>query len=383
MIVAGALSLADNKARLVEVSLDTKKEQLVPTDPWLNVTALSWLSDGTGLVLTGRDVETKLFQLWFVSYPDGKTRRITNDLSSYAGVSLTADGKTLASVQSARSTSLWLAPNGDADAATKITFETGKDEGLSGLTWTADGQIVHTERSSGATDLWMIDKTGRTNTQLTRNAGRNFYPSVTPDGRFIVFISDRNGRNDLWRIDIDGRNPLQLTNFAAITTSPSISLDGNWVFYQATVDNLSTIWKTSINGGDPIQLTHTNSLNPHVAPTGDVFVCQYGSASPGSTPKIATIPVSGGEPVKMFDFPAVIKSGVMQWDSKGEGLIYRDTKNRVDNLWLQPLNGGAPKELTDFTGDQIFGFAWSRDGKNLVVARGRNGSDVVMITSFR
>jgi len=385
VIVAPVLSMADNRARLVEVSIDDGKERPLAADPWLQVTALSWLADGSGLVLTGRDIETKLFQVWLVAYPDGKARRITNDLSSYAGVSLTSDGKTLVSVQSARLTNLWVAPNGNSALASKITFETGKDEGLSGLSWTLDGRIVHTERNSGATDLWVVNSDGRNLTQLTMNAGRNFYPNVTSDGRFIVFISDRGGRNDLWRVDIDGRNPLQLTNFAAINAEPSLSPDGKWVFYQTSVDKTQTIWKTSIEGGQPIQLTHTNSSLPAVAPRGDVFLCQYGEASATSRPKLALVSMNGGEPERLLDLPNVLNVGVaqIQWDTKGDALIYRDSKNRVDNLWSQMLNGGPPKQLTDFKSDQIFVFDWSRDGKNLVLARGRSGSDVVMITNFR
>src|SRR5262249_6755936 len=159
-------------------------------EPWLSVTAMAWLADGSGLVLTGRDLDTKLFQIWFVSYPDGKARRITNDLSGYAGVSLTADGKTLYSVQSARATNLWVAPLNDSEAANQITFEAGKDEGLSGLSWTPDGRIVYSARISGVTDIWIINNDGHDSVQLTRNAGRNFYPNVTSDGRYVVFISD-------------------------------------------------------------------------------------------------------------------------------------------------------------------------------------------------
>jgi serine/threonine protein kinase len=385
VIVAGVHSLSDNRARLVEVSVDDGKERPLAAEPWLQVTALSWLADGSGLVLTGRDTETKLFQVWLVSYPDGKARRITNDLSSYASVSLTADGNTLVSVQNARVTSLWVAPNGNSDLATKITFETGKDEGLSGLSWTPDGRIVHTERNSGATDLWVVNSDGRNLAQLTMNAGRNFYPNVTPDGRFIAFISDRGGRNDIWRADIDGRNPVQLTNFAAINAKPSLSPDGKWVFYQTSGDKTPTIWKSSIDGGQPIQLTHTHSSAPLVAPQGNVFLCELGETSATSKPQAALISVNGGEPERLLALPSALKPGIVQvqWDTKGDALIYRDSKDRVDNLWSYMLNGGPPKQLTNFKSDQIFLFDWSRDGKHLVLARGRSGSDVVMITNFR
>ena len=55
----------------------------------------------------------------------------------------------------------------------------------------------------------------------------------------------------------------------------------------------------------------------------------------------------------------------------------------MDNLWLQPLDGGKPKQLTNFTSDQIWNWAWSRDGKQLALSRYSTTSDVVLISGFR
>jgi Tol biopolymer transport system component len=153
------------------------------------------------------------------------------------------------------------------------------------------------------------------------------------------------------------------------------------VFFGTGQDKASSIWKVSIDGGEPIQLTKTGASRPLPSPKGDTFICEYDETS--SNPKLALISVNGGEPLKALDFPNLLKTAVVQWDQNGEGLIYRDTKNRVDNLYSQMLNGGPPRQLTDFKSDEIFAFDWSQDGKNLVLARGKSGSDVVLITSFR
>jgi Tol biopolymer transport system component len=54
-------------------------------------------------------------------------------------------------------------------------------------------------------------------------------------------------------------------------------------------------------------------------------------------------------------------------------------RDGVSNIWIQPLDGGAPKQITHFKSDQIFWFEWSPDGKQLGVSRGAITSDVVMI----
>jgi Tol biopolymer transport system component len=67
----------------------------------------------------------------------------------------------------------------------------------------------------------------------------------------------------------------------------------------------------------------------------------------------------------------------------GHELTYIDTINGSSNLWMQPLDGGPPKQLTHFTTDQIFAFDWSSDGKHLVYSRGDAINDVVIIDEVR
>ena len=52
------------------------------------------------------------------------------------------------------------------------------------------------------------------------------------------------------------------------------------------------------------------------------------------------------------------------------------------NLWNQPIDGGAPKPVTNFTSEQIFSFAWSADGKRLAIARGTVTNDVVLVSNL-
>lgn len=51
------------------------------------------------------------------------------------------------------------------------------------------------------------------------------------------------------------------------------------------------------------------------------------------------------------------------------------------SLWRQPLDGGNPQKLIDFP-DRVFNFAWSHDGKNLAVTRGKQPGDAVLITNL-
>jgi hypothetical protein len=51
----------------------------------------------------------------------------------------------------------------------------------------------------------------------------------------------------------------------------------------------------------------------------------------------------------------------------------------VDNLWLQPLDGKAHRQLTHFNKDRIFRFVYSPDGAQLAIERGTLESDAVLL----
>ncbi|HMY76850.1 MAG TPA: hypothetical protein PLQ88_33835, partial [Blastocatellia bacterium] len=72
---------------------------------------------------------------------------------------------------------------------------------------------------------------------------------------------------------------------------------------------------------------------------------------------------------------------LFRWSPDGRALTYIVKRQGISNLWSKPIDGGEPKQLTNFTSDQIYRFAWSRDGKFLACERGMTINDVVMIRS--
>ncbi len=110
--------------------------------------------------------------------------------------------------------------------------------------------------------------------QLTSNARSNLDPAVSPDGRHVVFGSNRSGAFNIWRMDIDGLNPKQLTGGGSdwwATCSP----DGRWVIYTSSSSGKFTLWKVPIDGGEAVQLTDYFSELPSVSPDGKLIACSY------------------------------------------------------------------------------------------------------------
>jgi hypothetical protein len=74
--------------------------------------------------------------------------------------------------------------------------------------------------------------------------------------------------------------------------------------------------------------------------------------------RIGIVAVGSGELVKSFDHLFYM----LAWTRDGGAVTYADVKDGVWNLWNQPIDGGPPKAMTNFTSDQIFSFGWSTDG---------------------
>ncbi|MDQ3252931.1 MAG: hypothetical protein M3R15_03325, partial [Acidobacteriota bacterium] len=360
---------------VAEVRVTDGAVRPISSQRWWNVGRLAWFSDGSGLVMAARQQQSTWNQIWQISYPGGETRRITNDLDRYLGISLSADSNALVTVQADQVSNVWIAPGGDARRAQQITF--GKLNHYN-LSWTPAGRIVYQSNASGRSDIWIMGADGKNQKQLTVDGDFNFYPTVSPDGRYVVFSSNRADRISIWRMDVDGGDLKQLTNAGSSFSHPSP--DGHWVVYTSYKSGTPTLWKVAIDGGEPVQLTDKYSSMPAISPDGKSIACLYRD-EPTSPSKVAIIPFEGGQPVRVFDLSTI--SGILRWTPDGRTLAYINTQRGVSNIWSQPIDGGAPKQLTDFTADQIFGFDWSPDGKQLAIARGNVTKDVILLRGFR
>jgi eukaryotic-like serine/threonine-protein kinase len=373
-------SRSANGWKVVEVAVADGEVKPTAVNGWNGIRRIAWLPDKSGLLVLGADKMSAAAQIWRISYPDGEAQRITTDFNNYFGMTLTADSDTLVSAQSVRLSNLWVAPNGDASRAAQIKSGGSNLEGIDALAWTPDGRIVYYSRASGTHDLWIMNADGSSQKQITvEAAGANFGATVTPDGRYIVFDSERGEKRNIWRMDLDGGNPKQLTS-GNRDFRPTVSPDSQTVVYASQSSGDYRLWKVSIDGGDAVQLTDYLSNIPKISPDGKFIVCQY-RADGNSLWRYAIVPIEGGKPVRVFDLPGGTDD--FRWSKDSRSIIYQDTRGGVGNLWSFPLDEAPPKQLTNFKTELIYNFEWSADGKQLVLARGTTTSDIVLISNFK
>jgi Tol biopolymer transport system component/DNA-binding winged helix-turn-helix (wHTH) protein len=358
---------------VVEVRVADGAERTLTAHKWYWIGCVAWLADGSGLVMDGNPEKSlDSEQLWLLSYANGEARKITNDSNNYTYVSVTSDSRTMLARRAEKLTHLWLVPGGDVSRARQLTSGLGY---YNDVRWTPDGKLLVSAFENNHMDLWLRDPSGNLNRQLTANAGTNWGQTVSPDGRFIIFDSDRTGDFHIWRIDIDGSNPVRLTKGGGEKFT-DISPDGQWVVYTSFHD--WTLWKVSIDGGVSVQLTNSYAREEAISPDGKwIAYCtldhdQY---------RVALIPFSGGAPVRIFDLPSNAPMPQhVRWSPDGHSLLFTANQGGASNVWQQPLDGEPPRPVTNFTADRTFSYDWTRDGKDLALVRGAWTSDMILLT---
>lgn len=389
LIACGVLMNSLNSpAQLIGVSTRGGAERTLTSESFRDVFHVTWLVDGSGLVLTAAPPgSSRGVQVFLVSYPSGTTSRITNDLNSYgeSSLGLTADGRTLVTTQKETSLQIFVMDDGkDSNQALRVS--NGKYDGEGGLEWTPDGRIVYQTQSGESIDVWSMNADGGDQRQLTFDGEPKSYPSVSSDGRYIVFAGTQSSIGNLFRIDIDGSNPKQLLPPNTPAFFPIVSPDSGSVIFNSGRSGELILWKVGIEGGEGKQLTNKTSVFPAISPDGRWVAFFDSKSAPEGKPRIEVVPFDGGPVAKSFDVPPAFvpdNHPVLRWTPDGSALTYVYESNGADNIWSQPVNGGPRKPLSNFKSDNISSFAWSRDGKRLAISRGPVTTDIVLLRDFR
>ena len=371
---------------VVEVSVESGAEKPLTSQKWLlPLHRVVWLGDGTGLILTADIQGTTGTQIWFISYPEGKARRITNDLSGYGqgSLGLTADNSTIVTALVDESMQIWTAALSDpASSPSQISY--GKIDGVYGLDWMPDGKIAYVTQEGDNPQIWIMNADGTGSRQLTADTYPKSSPTVSPDGNYVFFTSFQNGTPHIWRINADGSNLKQITSGDSANYLPTCSADGQWITFMSTRSGKDCLWKVSVDGGEPVQLTDKPASRAFFSPDGKQIACGYFVEGAKPPWKVAIVPFAGGPPVKLLDIPPSVNLWAgLWWTSDASAFTYVNVQNGVGNLWRQPVDGSEPVQITKFSSQGISNFAISRDGKRIALSRGYYTVDVVLIKDFK
>ncbi|HUR96908.1 MAG TPA: hypothetical protein VMZ26_02455, partial [Pyrinomonadaceae bacterium] len=346
---------------------------------WAVVTDLVWHPSGDSLIVIAADNALAQTQLWEVAFPSGGVRRLTDDLNGHSQVSITSDGKSIVTGEIYSRSAVWVSPDLKAENAKRVMPDTGDTWGLS---WTPDGRIVYVSDQTGDAEVWIMDADGGNAKPLTNDRVIKTIPVVSSDGRYIVY-SAASGMGQLVRIDINGGNPVVFDKSVS-ADNPDISPDSKWVIYSAWIDGQQRIVRAPIDGGDAQRLTDYSASEPRYSHDGSRFACFVQNEKTNQFDKLVIVSAEGGPPLTAFTIPPhtnVARGPVWTPDDKGITLIV--SPGELQNLWVQPVDGGAAKQLTNFGLPGVSRRDYSRDGKRIAIVRAEGIGNAIMITGFR
>jgi len=366
------------------IDISSGREQEIGSRRWTSLGEFTWLPDGKSLLVVATDFSTpSQNQLWRVSYPDGQVSRITNDLNDYENVSVTADGKALATVTTKATSNIWVAAKGDWSRLQQLTRGLGDADGINGLSWTEGGKIVYTSAANGNSSLLLVNPQNDEAQKLVQRSEFSGEPSACGGAGYITFsAASQGGGPYIWRVDADGGGLKQLTS-GENERAPSCAPDGKSVVYHSNFSGKDSFWRVSVEGGKPVQLTRAGFLGfPFLSPDGKWIVSEH-MENPQRPLELAIFPSAGGEPVKTFQIPSSFDPFVpLAWTPDGRAIAYLIRVEGVSNIMAQPLDGSPARQVTHYDSGRVFRFAWSRDGQ-LALARGTESRDVVLIKGFQ
>jgi Tol biopolymer transport system component/DNA-binding winged helix-turn-helix (wHTH) protein len=240
-----------------------------------------------------------------------------------------------------------------------------------------DGKTVAFFRfiSDAVGDLYLVSVAGGEPKRLTFDDAGAIYPTWTPDGRDILFLSTRDGASTagLWRIPATGGTPKKVEAIGQRIGDIAISPQGNRLAWTQGTNDFN-IWQYNLTGPGtqrPQELLASTQydVSPQYSPDGNRVV--FASDRSGSW-EIWVCDNAGKRPLQLTAFKRRY-TGSPRWSSDGRQIVFDSRAEGNAEIYVISAEGGKPRRLTNDPAEDIVP-SFSRDGKWIYFCSNRSGS---------
>jgi len=373
LLVNGAGRLEDMPDTLTFVSVGDGRSEDVTIDELWAFGDPVWVDEdeivGFGQVIGG---EPSAVQLWQLSYPGGRARRLTSDATGFRPpLSASADGRTLVALQQRRTWQLWSARADNLQNGTELHAD---ERRLDVKAITGSSVILNV----GGDQLWSVRLDGSALQRLTPEGVRVRIGTVfSPTADAVIFDGVEDGTSYVWRMNSDGSDLRPLTTGMQ---AEALTADGQAVrFIRLESDDSISMWRVAVAGGEP-ERVEPRHRTARYSPDERY---RFTTDRDGQAYRVVVEPANGGTVVQSWNL-APAPRPQLAWAPTADAVdVVRETDG-IANLWRLPLHGGEPRQLTRFSDPGLESFVWSDDGLILYYTRSTFVSrDVVLITNFR
>ncbi len=191
---------------------------------------------------------------------------------SFQAPNWTTDGKALIYVQEGKLYRFDLATRTPAVINTDFATRNNNDHVLS-----FDGKMLaisnHSPADSNVSIVYTVPTTGGVPKRITAK-GPSYLHGWSPDGRWLVYVGQRNDDFDIYKISADGGDEIRLTSTPGLDDGPEYAPDGKYIYFNSARTGRMQIWRMRPDGTDQQQITNDNFNNwfPHISPDGKQIV---------------------------------------------------------------------------------------------------------------
>ena len=190
----------------------------------------------------------------FVMGGDGQNQRRETSVDGLMNGVWSPDGKKVVFYKEGDETGASFLGDANGTNQVRLPFPMGN------MAWSADSSTIVVQYGNPDADIYLYTvATGETKPVVVSPAF-DADPSFSPDGKTIVFVSDRDGNTDIYRQDIDGSNIRRLTNHPAHDEFPTFSPDGTQIVFNSNREEENfDVYIMNAHGGGVRKLTNWKS----------------------------------------------------------------------------------------------------------------------------
>jgi Tol biopolymer transport system component/serine/threonine protein kinase len=335
---------------------------------------MDWAPDGKNLVVADRITpDAPKLGLLLISTEDGQRKVVVTPAGPFVATPrVSPDGKTIAFFQGKGflSYDIYLVQSAAGGDVTRLTND-NRAEG--GLGWTPDGkQVVFSSDRSGVSGLWKISTKGGSPEPISGGGENASSLSVSRNRNRLAYVSARSDFN-IYRAPGPNSSgppaaPVPIIASTMADISPNYSPDGNRIAFASNRGGTMEIWASGSDGSNPVQLTSLgapDSGTPRWSPDGKWIA--FDSRKEGHA-DIYVVSSEGGTSRRVTNAPA--ENNVPSWSRDGKWIYFSSDRAGAWQVWKVLAQGGTEVQVTREGGFAAFE---SPDGRLLYIIRNDKG----------
>jgi Tol biopolymer transport system component len=229
-----------------------------------------------------------------------------------------------------------------------ITLLTGCGGGGRGGSNNQSTKIVFTRRDSN-NEIYIVDINGSNQNRLTDNISDENYPSISPNGNKIAFLSNYFGKYGIFTMNIDGTDFKRLNNDAALPNRPVFSPDSSKIAFVNWINANHEIYIMNTDGSNQIRLTNNtvDDDNPVFSPDDSKIMFE-------SKHEIYIMNIDGSNQIRLTDSTNSDSSPVFSPDGskiafvrRREGTPELNDKEFDSEIYIMNVDGSDQTRLTN------------------------------------